>query len=159
MIRPLALAFLLCALSAHSTEPNLPPEIVSVQKYIIEKDYPEVIGGQHYKTRIESALIADLANDGHKQVIIQYFCHYRQSALIVIYQVDGETGQVARVMEGLAPGPVQPISGDSTKHCRFEKRPLDFRASSQARRCHGRHLLATCRFLSWNKEKLRPARA
>jgi len=126
MIRPLALAFLLCALSAHSTEPNLPPEIVSVQKYIIEKDYPEVIGGQHYKTRIESALIADLANDGHKQVIIQYFCHYRQSALIVIYQVDGETGQVARVMEGLTPGSRSAHFRRLDKTLSIRKAPIGF---------------------------------
>jgi len=98
--------------SPHSTEPSLPSEIAAVQKYILEKDYPEVIGGQQFKTRVENALSADLTNDGHKQVVIQYFPHYRQSAPIVIYRVDGEKRQVARVMEGLAPGPLQSISGD-----------------------------------------------
>jgi hypothetical protein len=43
---------------------TLPPRITAVQKYILERDYPEVFGDTHYKTKVQNAVIADLDGDG-----------------------------------------------------------------------------------------------
>jgi hypothetical protein len=83
----------------------------AVKKYILEKSYPEVFGKDNYKTRIEGILDVDVDNDGSREVVILYFPHYRQSAPIVIYKVSPDL-KVARVTEGLAPGPLQRVSGD-----------------------------------------------
>jgi hypothetical protein len=87
------------------------PRLEAVKKYILEKDYPEVFGTDHYKTRIEGFLDDDVDNDGSSEIVIQYFPHYRQSAPIVIYKI-GPDLKVTRVAEGLAPGPLQKLSGD-----------------------------------------------
>jgi len=53
----------------------------------------------------------DVDNDGSNEVVILYFPHYRQSAPIVIYKISSDL-KVTRVAEGLAPGPLQKVSGD-----------------------------------------------
>src|ERR1035441_1472612 len=75
----------------------LPPEAEAARKYILERDYPEVFGGKHYPPRIQNIIVADLANDGHKEVVVHYAPHYRQSATVVIYRVD-ERMKVTRIM-------------------------------------------------------------
>jgi hypothetical protein len=87
------------------------PRLEAVKKYILEKDYPEVFGTDHYKTRIEGVLDVDVDNDGSREIVILYFPHYRQSAPIVIYKISSDL-KVSRVTEGLAPGPLQKLSGD-----------------------------------------------
>jgi hypothetical protein len=82
-----------------------------VRKYVLETDYPEVFGTDHYKTRIVGVLDADIENNGSKDVVILFRPHYLQSAPILIYKVSNDL-KVARLTEGLAPGPIQPISGD-----------------------------------------------
>lgn len=89
---------------------QLPKEVDAVRRYILEKDYPELFGGTPYRTKIENAIIADLDNDGRAEVIVHFTPHYRQSASLVIYRVS-ETLQVTRVKEGLAPGPLVPLTG------------------------------------------------
>ena len=81
------------------------------RKYILEKDYPEVFGTDQYKTRIGGVVDADVDNDGSREIIVLYNPHYRQSATILIYKMDANL-QVTRVAEGLAPGPLQKVSGD-----------------------------------------------
>lgn len=87
------------------------PRLEAVRTYILEKDYPEVFGDTHYKTRVEGFLDADIDNDGSKEIVILFFPHYLQSAPILIYKIAPDL-KVTRIPEGLAPGPVQPISGD-----------------------------------------------
>jgi len=87
------------------------PRLDAVKQYILEKDYPEVFGNDHYKTRIEAVLDVDVDNDGSKEIVVLYFPHYRQSAPIVIYKISPDL-KVTRVVEGLAPGPFQKVSGD-----------------------------------------------
>lgn len=87
------------------------PRLEAVRKYILEEDYPEVFGKTDYKTRIENVLDVDIDNDGAKEIVIQYFPHYRQSAPIIIYKIDSAM-KVTRVTEGLAPGPLQKLSSD-----------------------------------------------
>jgi hypothetical protein len=87
------------------------PRLEVVKKYILEKDYPEVFGTDHYKTRIEGFLDVDVDNDGSREIVVLYFPHYRQSAPIVIYKISSDL-KVTRVTEGLAPGPLQELSGD-----------------------------------------------
>ena len=83
----------------------------AAKKYILENDYPEVFGTDQYKTRIEGILDVDIDNDGSREIVILYFPHYRQSASIVIYKISPEL-KVSRVTEGLAPGPLQKVSGE-----------------------------------------------
>jgi hypothetical protein len=83
----------------------------AVKRYILDKDYPEVFGNDHYKTRIEGVLDVDVDNDGSKEIVILYYPHYRQSAPIVIYKINSDL-KVTKVAEGLAPGPLQKVSGD-----------------------------------------------
>lgn len=87
------------------------PRVEAVRKYILEKDYPEVFGTSHYKTRVEGVLDADVDNDGSREVVILFHPHYRQSAPILIYKVSSDLN-VSRLLEGLAPGPLQSVSGD-----------------------------------------------
>jgi hypothetical protein len=89
---------------------SLPPQITAVQKYILEKDYPEVFGKTDYKTKVQNAVIADLDGDGQAEVIIHYTPHFRQSPPVVIYRVAPDLA-VTRVKEGLAPGPLVPLTG------------------------------------------------
>lgn len=101
---------LVCGLTP-AANATLPPEAEAVRKYILESDYPEVLQGTHYRTRIENLIIADVDNDGRNDVTVQFLPHYRQSATVVFYRVS-ESTEVTRVVEGLAPGPLQAISGD-----------------------------------------------
>jgi len=87
------------------------PRLEALKKYILEKDYPEVFRDTDYKTRIEDVLDVDIDNDGSKEFVVLYFPHYRQSPPIVIYKVSTNL-LVKKVTEGLAPGPLQPLSGD-----------------------------------------------
>ncbi len=112
MKRALALSLLVssllfgCAFGQQSA-----PRLEEVKKYILKKDYPEVFGTVQYKTRIEGVLDVDIDNDGSREIVILYFPHYRQSAPIVIYKISTDL-KVTRVAEGLAPGPLQNVSGD-----------------------------------------------
>ena len=107
----LAMLILLSPYTVDAEEPNLPPEAKAVQQYILETDYPELFENQPYKTQIENLLIADIDNDGSSDVIVHFTPHYRQSAPIVLYKLD-ENLKVRKVVEGLAPGPLQKISGE-----------------------------------------------
>lgn len=83
----------------------------ALKKYILERDYPEVFGKDHYKTRIEGVLDTDIDNDGHREIVVLFYPHYRQSAPILIYTISSDL-KVKRVPEGLAPGPLERVSGD-----------------------------------------------
>lgn len=94
------------------TEPTkTPPEIEAVQNHMLGEDYPELFGDQPYRVQINDALVTDLDGDGNKEVILQISPHYRQSPSIIIYRIM-KGMKVQRVIEGLAPGPIIPLSGD-----------------------------------------------
>jgi len=90
---------------------SLPPVAVAVQKYVLEVEYPEQFGNKSYRMRAENLVIADLDGDGQREAIAHYVPHYRQSPMIVIYRVASDM-TVTRVREGLAPGPLRPLTGD-----------------------------------------------
>jgi len=104
------ISVLLLAASAFGQQVQLPKEVEAVQRYILEKDYPELFGDKPYRTKIENAIVADLDDDGRPEVVVHFTPHYRQSAPIVIYRVEKGL-QVTRVKEGLAPGPLVPLTG------------------------------------------------
>ena len=99
-------SFLCCAFAQQNDT-----RLETVRNYILNKDYPEVFGNDQYKTRIEGVLDADVDNDGSREIVIQYNPHYRQSAPILIYKISTDL-TVTRVVEGLAPGPLQKVSGN-----------------------------------------------
>lgn len=85
--------------------------VEALKKYILEKDRPEVFGETQYRMRIDNILDVDVDNDGKRELVVHTFPHYRQSATVLIYMVSAESG-ITRVTEGLAPGPLQQISGE-----------------------------------------------
>ena len=88
------------------------PRFMAVQKYIMNgDDYPEVFNGKEYRLKVEGIAIGDLDMDGEAEVVLQVKPHYLQSPTIIIYRVD-KNMNVTRIIEGLAPGPLQPFSGD-----------------------------------------------
>ena len=112
MQRPARIALLLLGLLAPcAVGQDNKLRLDALKKYILAQDYPEVFKTDSYKTRIENVLDVDVDNDGAKELIVLYFPHYRQSAPIIIYKINSDL-KVNRIMEGLAPGPLQPVSGD-----------------------------------------------
>lgn len=88
------------------------PRFKAVQKYLSQKDdYPELFKNKPYRVKVEGIAIGDLDADGQAEVALQLKPHYRQSPTIVIFRVDNNM-KVTRVVEGLAPGPLIPVSGD-----------------------------------------------
>lgn len=100
----------LTCIAAPAKAADVPPEMAAVQKYVLEKDYPEIFENP-YRMRVDGALVSDLDGDGLPEVISQTWPHFRQSAPLTIFRV-APSLQVTRVIEGLAPGPLVPISGD-----------------------------------------------
>lgn len=101
----------LCLLSLTAEAGDLPPKVAAVQKYLLEQEYPEVFSDRHYRVKIEDALVADVDDDGISEVILLVKPHYRQSPTVVLFKVSKDL-RVKRVVEGLAPGPLVPVSGD-----------------------------------------------
>lgn len=102
------LASLLVSVEARA---GLPPEAEAVKKYLLEKEYPELFSDKSYRTRIEDLLVDDIDGDGVNEVVVLFYPHYRQSPTLVFYRLS-KALEVTRVVEGLAPGPLRPPSGD-----------------------------------------------
>ena len=96
---------------AVSQTPAVSPVAAAIEKYVLETEYPEEFDDVLYRVRAENLVIADIDGDGRQEAIAHYIPHYRQSPTIVIYQVARDM-TVTRVKEGLAPGPLQPLTGD-----------------------------------------------
>lgn len=88
---------------------SLPPEAEAVRNYLLNSEYPEVFSKKQYRISIENLIVADLDGDGVPEVIGHMKPHFRQSPTIMIFRV-GKDLRVQRVMEGLAPGPLQALS-------------------------------------------------
>jgi hypothetical protein len=101
---------ILGAVAPSAQQGRLPREVEAVRKHILERDYPELFGSKAYRTKIEDILVTDLDRDGNIDVVILFVPHYRQSAPIVIFRLSKDL-RVTRVKEGLAPGPLVPLSG------------------------------------------------
>ncbi len=98
-------------LAATAAAGELPPKVAAVQKYLLEQEYPEVFGDKHYRIKVEDALVADVDDDGISEVILLVKPHFRQSPTVVLFKVSKDM-KVKRVVEGLAPGPLVPVTGD-----------------------------------------------
>ena len=55
-------------------------------------------------------ILADIDNDGSRDAVVHYAPNHRQAPTVLIYTLDAKN-KVTRVIEGLAPGPVQRVSG------------------------------------------------
>jgi hypothetical protein len=109
-LRLVVVAIVFAGTSIWAQDDRLPPEVRAVQQYLLEREYPELFGSQAYRTKVENALVTDLDQDGTPEVVLLVTPHYRQSAPIVIFRVSKDF-TVTRVKEGLAPGPLAPLSG------------------------------------------------
>jgi len=87
------------------------PKLEAVKQYLLKDDYPELFGDTPYRMKIDNAIVADVDDDGEDEVILHVTPHYRQSPTILIFKVS-KTLAVKRVIEGLAPGPLVPVSGN-----------------------------------------------
>ncbi len=111
MRRTLALLFTVFMLLGCAFGQQDDLRLEALKKYILESNYPEVFGKDYYKTRIEGVLDTDIDNDGSREIVVLFYPHYRQSAPILIYKISSDL-KVKRVPEGLAPGPLEKVSGD-----------------------------------------------
>ena len=94
-------------------ESSHPPELELVMAYLMGEggaNFPELFGEAYYRLQVKAAKVVDLDGDGITEVIVGVTPHYRQSPTVIIFQLID--GQVHRVKEGLAPGPLQHVSGN-----------------------------------------------
>lgn len=112
--RKLGLGFLVWYLISPITvngQDILPKEAEAVKNYILKQDYLELFGNKPYHVKIENMLITDVDGDGNAEVVVHLKPHYRQSPPIIIYRLSSDL-KVSRVKEGLAPGPLVPLTGE-----------------------------------------------
>ncbi len=109
LLPSLLLMLVFAMASVSQTEKSSAVELL--KKHLLEKDYPEVFQDKNYHVRVENVLNVDIDNDGKNELVVLFYPHYRQSASVIIYKVS-PAGELARVTEALAPGPLQKISGD-----------------------------------------------
>jgi len=82
----------------------------AVVKYLSDEEYPELFGNQPYRVRVRGYEVADIDGDGLPEVFLWTDPHYRQSATITIFTLTQDR-VVRRIFEGLAPGPLVPVTG------------------------------------------------
>jgi len=83
----------------------------TVRNYLFEQEYSEVFDDIQHKVRIEDVEMIDLDHDVHNEMILLINPYYRQSPTIVLFQISQDYG-VRRIKEGLAPGPLVPVTGN-----------------------------------------------
>lgn len=103
------MSLLLVASTTNADLRRSAPELELIKSFIMKKDYPEVIKDQTYHMKIEDAVAAPVLNDGSRDVVLLVTPNYRQSATVLIYEIGNENA-VSRVTEGLAPGPLVPVT-------------------------------------------------
>lgn len=96
---------------AENQKREFPPRFQAVMDYLLKEEYPELFGDKPYQIRPTGFDIGDLDRDGVDEVVVSFYPHYRQSPTLVIFKVDNKM-KVTRLTEGLAPGKLQPLSGD-----------------------------------------------
>lgn len=95
--------------TAYASDDQAGGDLASVTNFMLKNDYPELFKDTAYHVKIESMLTSDVLNDGSHDVVVLVTPNYRQSATILIYEL-AKDGTVNRVTEGLAPGPLVPIT-------------------------------------------------
>ena len=107
----LLLSLVFLPTTAGAEKKKYPPRFQAAMDYLLEKDYPELFGEKSYRIRPTGFDIGDLDGDGVDEVVVSFYPHYRQSPTVVIFKVDDKMN-VTRVIEGLAPGRLIPVTGE-----------------------------------------------
>lgn len=116
---------------------DIPKEIESQAKAVIDylnnKDYPELFTDKKYSIRIKKIIVTDIDNDGLNEAVVLYQPHFRQSPTIILFKLSNtrKTYKASRIYEGLAPGPIIPVSG-STIDSHTLRVALDLVAESES---------------------------
>lgn len=97
--------------AAPTEKRQFPPKIQAVVDYLLNTEYPELFGDRPYHIRPTGYAVGDLDGDGVDEVVMSFYPHYLQSPTVVIFHVDKHL-KVTRVIEGLAPGPLEPLTDD-----------------------------------------------
>ena len=85
--------------------------IGQVTQYLMKTEYLEKFGDVEYRVRVIGDQSIDFFGDGNTLVFLAVQPHYLQSPSIVLFKID-KGGQVTRVSEALAPGPLIPPTGN-----------------------------------------------
>jgi hypothetical protein len=88
-------------------------KVNAIRRVVLNEDYPERFAGHIHRVRIDSMVLADLDGDGIEEAVVVFSPHYRQSPTVALFRLkqEGARYQASRVREGLAPGPLRPLTG------------------------------------------------
>ncbi len=88
-------------------------KVNAIRRLLLNEDYPERFADRTQRVRIDSVVLADVDGDGVEEAVVVFSPHYRQSPTVALFRLkpEGERYQASRVLEGLAPGPLRPLSG------------------------------------------------
>ena len=103
-------AMLLGPLAAYASDDQTAKDLASVTAFMLKNDHPELFKDKAYHVKIENLMASDVLNDGSHDVVALVTPDYRQSATILFYEI-AKDQSVSRVTEGLAPGPLVPVTG------------------------------------------------
>lgn len=111
VITALLLSLTSLSIASAADKNKYPPRFQAAMDYLLEKDYPELFADKPYRMRPTGFDIGDLDGDGVDEIVVSFNPHYLQSPTVMIFKVDNKMN-VTRIKEGLAPGPLVPITND-----------------------------------------------
>lgn len=87
--------------------------VQAIRRLLLNEDYPEHFANHTYHVRIDSVVLADVDGDGVEEAVVVFGPQFRQSPTVALFRLKQKGGryQASRVLEGLAPGPLRPLSG------------------------------------------------
>lgn len=87
------------------------PTFNRVMEFMMHADYPEKFKGEGYHVRVVDTAKLEGFWPGADLFFLAINPNYRQTPTILLFRAE-KNGKISRITEGLAPGPLVPVSGD-----------------------------------------------